>query len=320
MKIKRQLIFALWIFLFFIGVVLFFWSFRSVPSDEIVSVLSGLKPWEILVLLLVNIVILLIAPLRWWLILKAQGYKIPYLALAGYRQTASAVSYFTPGQNFGGEPVQVLTLRKHQKVSGSAALAAVTLDRAVEWIGNLTVLIFGIAFVISTGMVTGFELQSPLLAAVAFLLVLIIYLFVLRSGTHLFARLLKRFKGNFIAGLRSAEEQLGALIRQQPGLFVGGLACSALIWAALFFEFWLALDYLGLRLDLSQLVLVVTAGRVALLAPTPGALGALEASQMLAVQALGFDPAYGLSLGLLIRARDVLFALAGLVLGGLGLR
>jgi len=320
MKIRRHLVVALWVFLLLIGILLFLWTFRSVPFDEIVRVLTSLKPWEILVLLLVNISILLIAPLRWWLILRAQGHSISYLALAGYRQTASAVSYFTPGQNFGGEPVQVLALRKHHKVSGSAALAAVTLDRAVEWIGNLVVLIFGIAFVISTGMVTGFELQSPLLVAIAFLLFLIVYLITLRSGTHLFARLLKRFKGNLVAGLRSAEEQLGDLIRQQPGLFAGGLACSALVWIALFFEFWLALDYLGLRLDPNQLILVVTAGRVALLAPTPGALGALEASQLLAVQALGFDPAYGLSLGLLIRARDILFAVVGLMLGGLGLR
>lgn len=317
---RRRLVIALWILLLLVGILLFLWTFRTVPFDEIINVLSSLNPWKILILLLVNVAILLIAPLRWWLTLRAQGHKVPYLALAGYRQAASAVSYFTPGQNFGGEPVQVLALQRHHQVSGSAALAAVTLDRAVEWIGNLTVLIFGIAFVINTGMVAGFELQGPLLFATVFLFLLVIYLFLLRSGHHFFGSLLKQFKGNLAARLRSAEEQLGVLISQRPALFAAGLGCSALVWAALFFEFWLALDYLGLPLDLSQLVVVVTASRVALLAPTPGALGALEASQMLAVQALGFDPAYGLSLGLLIRARDILFALTGLVLGGLGLR
>jgi hypothetical protein len=103
-------------------------------------------------------------------------------------------------------------------------------------------------------------------------------------------------------------------------LFLEGLACSALVWSALFFEFWLALDFLGLRVDFSQLVLVVTAGRLALLAPTPGALGALEASQMMAIGALGFDPAIGLSLGLYIRARDILFSIFGLALGATSLR
>jgi uncharacterized protein (TIRG00374 family) len=320
MRIRRQFIFALWITLLFIGAILFFWTFRSVPFGEIVEVLSSLTVSKILILLLVNVAILLIAPLRWWLILKAQNQDIPYLALVAYRQAAFAVSYFTPGQNFGGEPVQVLALRNRHKVPGSTALASVTLDRAIELIINLIVLIFGIALVTSSGIVTGIELQSPLLFALVFLFGMIFYLILLRSERRPVKWLLKKFKGKFVSGLQAAEDQLGELIQQRPSLFLVGLLCSALVWGGLFFEFWLALDFLGLPLNLSQLVLVVTAGRVALLAPTPGALGALEASQMLAVQALGFDPAIGLSLGLLIRARDVLFAVVGLIFGGLGLR
>jgi uncharacterized membrane protein YbhN (UPF0104 family) len=46
--------------------------------------------------------------------------------------------------------------------------------------------------------------------------------------------------------------------------------------------------------------------------PVPAGLGALEASQVFALQALGYDAALGLSLSLLIRLRDLLF-------GGLGL-
>ncbi len=320
MKIRRQFIFALWFFLFFIGVALFFWTFRSVPFDKIVDVLAALNFWKILILLVLNIAILLIAPLRWWLILRAQGNRLPYFPLAGYRQAASAVSYFTPGQNFGGEPVQILALRNRHKLSGSAALTSVGLDRAIELIGNLVVLILGSGFVLTTGRLAGIELRNALAGAVFILMILIGYLVLLLFGLRPMGRLLKNFEGRFFTGLRSAEEQLGDLIRRKPTLFLEGLAISALIWVGLFFEFWLALDFLGLRMDLSQLILVVTAGRVALLAPTPGALGALEASQMLAIQALGFDPAYGLGLALLIRGRDVLFAVVGLILGGLGLR
>ena len=252
--------------------------------------------------------------------MKTQKQDIPFFPLVAYRQAAAAVSYLTPGQNFGGEPVQVLALGKHHQVPGSTALASVTLDRAIELIGNLIVLIFGIALVTSSGIITGIELQSPLLFALFFLFGMVFYLILLRSRRRPVKWLLKRFKGKFVSELQAAEDQLGDLIQDRPVLFLEGFLCSALVWGGLFYEFWLALDFLGLRLDLSQLVLVVTAGRVALLAPTPGALGALEASQMLAVQALGFDPAFGLSLGLLIRARDVLFALVGLMFGGLGLR
>lgn len=319
-KTKRQLFFAIWVLLLFLGMIIFFWTLRSVPFDEIVLVLSNLAIWKIITLLILNLVILLMAPLRWWLILKAQGNSVPYLALSRYRLAASAVSYFTPGQNFGGEPLQVISLRKNHKISGSAALASVTLDRAIELFANFTVLALGITFVITTGLLTEFELETALLVAVVVLSLPVVYLASLWIGWRPLGKLLRRFHSNLLVGIRDAEENLGTLLRKRPFLFAEGLAASGTIWAALFFEFWLAMDFLGLRLDLSQLVLVVTAARLALLAPTPGALGALEVSQMLAVQALGFDSAYGLSLGLLIRARDVLFAVIGLVLGGLGLR
>jgi len=56
------------------------------------------------------------------------------------------------------------------------------------------------------------------------------------------------------------------------------------------------------------------AARAASLLPLPAAVGALEASQALAMASLGLPPAYGVSLSLLIRGRDVLFGLFGLAL------
>jgi uncharacterized membrane protein YbhN (UPF0104 family) len=61
-----------------------------------------------------------------------------------------------------------------------------------------------------------------------------------------------------------------------------------------------------------QTIIVLTAARLAFLSPSPGGLGTLEASQVLAMQVLGVDPALGISMSLLIRARDITF-------GGLGI-
>jgi uncharacterized membrane protein YbhN (UPF0104 family) len=54
--------------------------------------------------------------------------------------------------------------------------------------------------------------------------------------------------------------------------------------------------------------------RLAFLVPLPGGLGALEASQTFALAALGFQPALGIALSLLIRARDIILGAAGLAL------
>ena len=83
-------------------------------------------------------------------------------------------------------------------------------------------------------------------------------------------------------------------------------------WLLMVFEYWLALHFLGATLTPAQTIIALTAARVAILFPLPGGLGALEASQVLAMQLLGLEPAIGLSLSLLIRARDV-------TLGGIGL-
>ena len=68
---------------------------------------------------------------------------------------------------------------------------------------------------------------------------------------------------------------------------------------------------LGLRLSMTQTISALVAARFAFLTPLPAGLGVLEASQGLAMQTLGLEPAYGISISLLIRLRDILFAMVG---------
>jgi glycosyltransferase 2 family protein len=68
-------------------------------------------------------------------------------------------------------------------------------------------------------------------------------------------------------------------------------------------------------LTAGQVISMLTTVRLAYLLPLPAALGALEASQVLAVTALGLPPVAAISLTLFIRARDVTLAAVGLGLG-----
>lgn len=76
-------------------------------------------------------------------------------------------------------------------------------------------------------------------------------------------------------------------------------------------------QFLGIRLSGLEAVAGLTAARVAFLLPMPGGLGALEASQVLAVSALGHSPAAGAALARVIRARDLIFGGIGLIIGAL---
>jgi uncharacterized protein (TIRG00374 family) len=308
----RSRLIILWVALLLLGAGLFIWALRAAPLQEIVSVLAQLQTWQIVTILLVNSGIIVLFALRWWLILGRQGYRLPYAAITGYRLAGFALSYFTPGQHFGGEPLQVLLVRRNHKVPASTALAAVALDKSIELFSNFLVLTVGLLLLLGSGLLEGLAVNQVLLLSIPILVMPITYLSFLKRGARPIAGLIGRLRGRIAEGLNRTEDQLGDLIQSHPNLFIQGLGVSVLVWAVLFFEFWLMLRFLGLNVDASQLLAVVIAGRVALLAPTPGALGALEASHVLVMQALGFDAAYGLSLSLLIRARDIFFALIGL--------
>jgi uncharacterized membrane protein YbhN (UPF0104 family) len=75
------------------------------------------------------------------------------------------------------------------------------------------------------------------------------------------------------------------------------------------------LRFLGLHLSLPQVMLALTAARLAFLLPVPAGLGSLEAGQVLAMGLLGVNPAVAISLSLVIRARDLFFGGAGLWIG-----
>lgn len=316
MKPARLRLIAVTATVLILTMLLLWLALRGIPLQDVSKILAGLQTWQIATILLLNSGIVLLFTLRWWLIIRAQGYSVPYLAAARYYLAGFAISYLTPGQHFGGEPAQVLFLRQRHKIPGSQALASIALDRGITFLSNFAVVAAGIALILSSGLLDILSLRQALSASIVLLLLPVLYFVLLSFGILPFGIILAKVKISFVGGLTSAEEQLSDLVRKKPILFVQGLALSALIWAVLFLEFWLMVYFLGLSVNFMQLVTLVVAGRLALWVPTPGALGALEASQVLAMQALGFDPAYGLGLGLLIRARDILFAVVGLLLLG----
>lgn len=317
MKTRPRLSRLGWLPLLLLAVVLLYWALNAVPLGDIARVLSALELWQIILFLVLNSGIILLMTLRWWLLLRAQGHTLPYLAAARYRLAAFGVSYFTPGPHFGGEPLQVHFVRDRHGVPGSTALAAITMDKVLELLVNFSFLALGIAVVSGGDLLDAAWLQGLQPLSILLLALPLVYLLLLASSLRPLQKLAAPLPGRWSGALAATEEQLAHLARRQPRAMLKALGASLLVWAALLFEYWLLLLFLGLQLNLFQLIALVTASRLAMLAPTPGALGALEAAQLLVMQTLGFDPAYALSLSLLIRGRDVFFGLIGLWWGGL---
>jgi len=303
--------------------VLVIWSVRDAPLADILRALSSLSVAKILLLAALNTIILLLVSGRWWLILRAQGHTIRYLSVAAYRLVAFGISYFTPGPQFGGEPAQVYYMRNRHGISTSSALASVSLDKILELLANFGFLLVGIFAALGSGLLVELApIQAVAWMAGPFIL-LLAYTLAIWKGKSPLASLLTRLPQRHAAILRLtratalAEEQISQFCQRKPLVVLGASVLSILIWGVMTLEYWLALRFLGIQVDLLQAVAALTAARIAFLFPLPGGLGALEASQILAMEALGLNPALGLSISLLIRGRDITLGGLGILLGGI---
>ncbi len=303
--------------------------------------LSQLRLDEIALLVAANLVVLATFSARWWILLYAQGYVVPYHKLMGYRLATFAVSYFTPGPHLGGEPLQVYLVSQRHGVPTAASLAAVVLDKLIEMIFNFTFIVLGVLFVLQWQRGAAQQLQVGPLAGFGLLfMVPVVLLGALVMGRHPLSgplvaalKLWERMSGgegragsrhgrlrHFAVTLRESEELGSRLFRARPGLLAAAIAASLVSWIAIIGEFWLMTYILGLGLSLPEAMYALLAARAAILLPLPAAVGVLEASQALAMASLGLPAAYGISLSLLIRGRDVLLGLAGLGLAGMYLQ
>jgi uncharacterized protein (TIRG00374 family) len=304
--------------------VLFLRSLGGFHFGDIAGTLARLQPWQIGLLLWFNILIFLLFSSRWWLALHALGHNVGYLVLSGYRLVAFGISYFTPGPQIGGEPAQIHLLHKRQAVPVEDALASVSFDKLLEFLANFSFLAIGSGAALRSGLFPGLELYQWFAWVVFLLLLPLMYLVGLWLGARPLGFLLSGLphqvkeietvqKG--VDAVQTVERQVSEFCLHQPKMVFTACAASLLIWVFSVAEYGLTLRFLGASLSLPQILLALTAARLAFLTPIPGGLGALEAGQVFALSAMGFDPSLGISVAVVIRVRDVLLGSAGLVWG-----
>jgi uncharacterized protein (TIRG00374 family) len=305
-------------FLILIPLLLLRWTFRQVPFDQVWATLRQLNVVQLAVWLLVNLGLLILMTGRWWLILRTLGHHLPCLILTRYRLGSFAISYFTPGPQFGGEPVQVLVLRQRHGIPGTTGTASVGLDKLLELIANFSFLVYGITVALVGAWMSKELRVAGLLLALSLLAFPLAYLILMLAGykplNGLMGHLPKRIAQNrFSEILQRVETEMSDFCVAYPRTVLLATLISLSVWVGMVFEYWLLTYFLGLRLSGVQTIIALTAARLAFLTPLPAGLGALEASQVLALEILGLDPSYGVSISLLIRLRDILFGLIGLL-------
>ena len=275
-----------------------------------------------------NGLVLLIFALRWWILLHALGHSLSPFVLGYYRLIAFGVTYFTPGPQLGGEPLQVYLVSRRHQVATPDAIATVTVDKVIEMFVNFGFLLGGFILILQQGWLSATLGYQSLLYALLLFALPSAALVALWQGRHPLSALLAqlqmlltrwgrqaRFLPKAQQTIRISETQTHLLLRQQPTAVGQALLLTLVGWLLMVTEFAYATHALGLDLTLTQSVAAMVAARVAFLLPIPAGVGALESSLALALPLLGFSAADGVALSLLIRARDLLLAGVGIWLG-----
>jgi uncharacterized protein (TIRG00374 family) len=299
------------------GLLIFALHRVSIPA--IWRVLQVLRPWQILLVLAMDGLVYLFMSARWWLIVHAEDIQAPFTPMIAVRLAAFGVSYFTLGPQVGGEPLQVLYLRRVLGSTFPRATAGVVLDKLLELLANFVFLMLGIWALISAGVLhAGGSVSGASLAAVFVVGTWpIFHIALLRSGHYPVSSALGAApwippNGRLARYVRASERLAGKFCQRHAPVLAAAIAASLMACASAVIEYALITSFLGVRLQYWQTIAAWTAGWLSFLVPLPGGLGALEASQVLALGLFGVPPAVALAVTTVIRARDVLF-------GGLGL-
>jgi hypothetical protein len=300
------------------GLVLFLWTVLAIDRAETLIEARSLGLALPLVLL----------PSIGWHLLRAAGWYVcfppeerpSYWRTFRVRLAADGVGYFTI-RGVASEPLRVVLLMGH--ISPVVSAAATVLERTA----------MGIMSVVGVGIFAAFAVQSEMLpqgwqevfrgiSIIAGVVLILTMLFLMRTERY-FGPLIHRVHartqwrwagGRTVRAITAVEDLFLKLARTDPRriqlLVALSVACYFLMALEVFLVFWA----IGQPISLWTGTIVETFTRSASVAggAIPGNLGALEASNVAVVKALGL--AGGGTLALFRRFRSLLFASLGLAL------
>lgn len=340
---KRARVFATQAVLLGAALVLLWLALRDVSWLGVMAILRRVDPLRLVIIALLDLGIILCISARWWVLLRGFGHSLPYPSLVRYRLTAFGVSYITPGPQVGGEVLQVYYPSSLHEVSVPVALAATSVDKTLELVGNFTFLAIG-SFVVLIGQRMISEADALALAALSLLLLIPVAIIVrIWRGRHPISGFVQWVRDHLphrhraqlrqAPGLRSlpqlarvqqalshSEDAIASLYHTRPWTLIAAVLMTFAAWGMILANFWLLTQALALGLAPAQAVATLILVYFSFLLPVPGGLGAMEAALVVALASFGHPDEQALSLGLIMRARDLTITLIGLALGGAYLR
>ena len=288
-----------------VGISLFTWVLVHAGPSAILHQLKALRI-ALPIVVALSLGRLLLQTLAWSAALKSEGLEIGMLRLIGIRLASQGMGYLTVFGPVLSEPMKISLLRTPLGPTATATF----LDNGVYWFTSALV---GIAGCVCMGLMKARGGTSALALAIVFALVMV---FIARRKSVL-SSITAALGGRSPAWLNKAgklESTIRELRVQKPELvgrmFWLDVMCQLLLVAEVAVVLW------SLRLPIHWMTVVAIEGLTRAVKMmtgwVPARLGADESGAMSAFAASGLAPAFGLTLALTRRARDLSWALVGL--------
>lgn len=284
--------------------------------DKITEALSHISPWATILFIIVSIINFMIFTVRWKIILKTSTDHTPPLGImALYRLVAYTLSYLIPSAQVGGEPARILLLKK-DGIPGKIATSSVILDKVFEL--SVSTGFSGLAIMLV--LFKANEINTTSILAVLFMLFVLVFFFYMSVfGQGFFTFFFKLLHLKRISYLRKAgehiihiEQHIKEFFRTHTLSLFSTIGLSLLCFLMMILEYEVVLSSLGIHANFTQLLIVTALPLIGYLVPSPGAIGALEVTQIAAFNIAGIDPTFALSTLIILRLRDILFLVVGI--------
>ena len=258
-----------------------------------------------------------------WSLATAPERRVAFGALLRMLLAGEAVNALAPVGFVGGELVRYAALSR--RIPAAEAVASVTVAATAQFAGQVLFVLSGVPVALTLLQLPGWRAGVLAVSAGAgLLLALVLCLACSPRPLDGLARSLTRFawvarlRGRLSPAARQALRGTAGAVRRRPADFGLSVAAAFAAWQVGVVETLVVLRLLGRPAGVARAlaieVLAVTIEGIFFF--VPARLGTLEGGRVAACVAVGLDPAAGLVLGVVRRARDLVWAVPGLVLLG----
>lgn len=304
---------------FIAALALFIILLDSLGIENILEIFLRVRFWHIGVIAAFTLFYLIIFVIKWQRILKIEGHKVPFKDLLFYRLAGFAVAYLTPAADFGGEPVMAYLLSKeYKKISFTASFASVIINRLVGLVSNITFVFLAFAYIFSFFILPE-EVAFVFYIMLSLIAILFVFVYFFATTRKPLEKLLKITGLYGLKKLRRAarveefDAALNNFFHYHPGEVFISLGLSVLGTLSLVAGFWSLAYFLGFDLKFFEALIAWSVDSIVATMPVPANIGFAEAGESAWFSIMGIGGASGFSFYLIMRSKDILYALIGII-------